>query len=174
WGGQLEGVNGNENNPGAPIVLNAGGTTTRLGPAVANQLVYVTRDFGPALSPTDWFTSATCYRHGCAPRGSSFGLVDLWCQHWAYINLPHGNYGTCTSGIRPHFRTAFPWKNTGSTPYTQAPVWIGEFGTGNDPDDLASSVPGSQGQWFTDLINFIQSSYLRTPQNDPGIPVRSL
>src|SRR5262249_3106576 len=31
WGGQLEGVNGNENNPGAPIVLNAGATKARLG-----------------------------------------------------------------------------------------------------------------------------------------------
>lgn len=174
WGGQLEGVNGNANNPGAPIVLNAGGTASRLGPAVADQLVYVTRDYGPALSPTDWFSSATCYRAGCAPRGSIAGLADLWCQRWAYINLPPGRYGACTGGVQPHFPTAFPWKNTGSTPYTQAPVWMGEFGTGNDAGDLVSSMPGSQGQWFTDLINFIQSSYVRTAQNDSGLPVHAL
>ncbi len=174
WGGQLEGVNGNANNPGAPIVLNAGGSASRLGPAVANQLVYVTRDYGPTLSPTDWFSSTTCYRLGCAPKWAFVGLADLWCQHWAYIDLPPGRYGACTGGIQPHFSTAYPWKNTGSVPYTQAPVWIGEFGTGNDPGDLTSPLPGSQGQWFTDLINFIQSSYTRTAQNDSGLPVHSL
>ncbi len=174
WGGQLAGVNGNANNPGAPIVLNAGGSALRLGPAVANQLVYVARDYGPTLSPTDWFTSTTCYRVGCAPKGASSGLADVWCQHWAYINLPPGRYGSCLGGVQPQFKTAFPWKNTGSTPYTQAPVWMGEFGTGNEAGDLTTPLRGSQGQWFRDLINFIQSSYTRTAQNDSGLPVRAL
>jgi Cellulase (glycosyl hydrolase family 5) len=174
WGGQLQGVNGNANNPGAPIVFNAGGTSSRLGPAVAHQLVYVTRDYGPDISPTAWFTSTTCYQLGCASHGSLSGLVDLWCQRWAYIDLPPGRYGACTGGIQPHFWTAQTWNNTGAVPYTQAPVWIGEFGTGNGATDLNSPVPGSQGQWFTDLINFIQSSYLRTRSNDPGLPVQSL
>ncbi len=174
WGGELEGVNGNANNPGAPIVLNAGGTAAKLGPAVSGGLVYTTRDYGPSITITPWFTSTTCYRLGCAPRQSTSGLVDVWCKHWAYINLPPGRYGACIGGVNPRFRTAFPWENTGSTPYTQAPVWIGEFGTGNDVSDLASPVRGSQGQWFTDLINFIQSSYVRTTTNDPGIPVKSL
>jgi endoglucanase len=174
WGGQLEGVNGNANNPGAPIVLNAGGSSTRLGPAVGNRLVYVTRDYGPYLSPTDWFTTATCYRVGCAPKGSPAGLADLWCQRWAYVSLPPGRYGACTGGVQPHSWTAATWKSTGSTPYTQAPIWIGEFGTGNEAGDLNSLYPGSQGQWFTDLINFIQSSYSRTARNDSGIPVHAL
>jgi endoglucanase len=174
WGGQLEGVNGNANNPGAPIVLNAGGSASRLGPAVANQLVYVARDYGPDLSPTNWFTSTTCYRLGCAPKGAFLGLADVWCKHWAYINLPPGRYGSCLGGVQPQFKTAFPWKNTGSKPYTQAPVWVGEFGTGNAAGDLASSMPGSQGQWFTDLINFIQSSYTRTARNDAGLPLHDL
>jgi endoglucanase len=174
WGGQLQGVNGNANNPGAPIVLNAGGTATRLGPSVANHLVYVTRDYGPALFPSAWFTETTCYRLGCAPAGAPPGLTDLWCQHWAYINLPPGRYGACVGGIQPHFHTAYPWKHTGTTPYTQAPLWVGEFGTGNAAGDLMSTYAGSQGQWFTDLINFIQSSYVRTPRNDPGIPVRPI
>lgn len=174
WGGQLEGVNGNADNPGAPIVLNTGGTASRLGPAVANQLVYVTRDYGPDISATDWFTSATCYRLGCAPKGSVSGLVDLWCQRWAYIELPPGRYGDCTGGIQPHFWSAATWQSTGAVPYTQAPVWIGEFGTGNGAGDLSSPTPGSQGQWFTDLINFIQSSYTRTARNDSGLPLHSL
>src|SRR5215216_5146433 len=40
WGGNLLGVNGNAGNPGAPVVLNAGGSASGLGPAVNNQLVY--------------------------------------------------------------------------------------------------------------------------------------
>lgn len=174
WGGLLDGVNGNANNPGAPIVFNAGGTASRLGPAISNQLVYTTRDYGPTVSPTDWFTSSTCYRLGCAPRHTLAGLVSLWCHRWAYLALPPGRYGTCQGGINPHFHSAYPWKNTGSTPYTQAPVWIGEFGTGNAPGDLISPVRGSQGQWFTDLINFIQSSYGRSRKNDAGLPVPPL
>jgi endoglucanase len=173
WGGELEGVNGNATHPGAPVVLNRGGSAARLGPAVSGGLVYTTRDYGPSLTGTPWFTSGTCYRLGCAPQ-SSAGLVDLWCQNWAFIDLPPGQYGGCAGGIRPHFSRAYPWGNTGSTPYTQAPVWIGEFGTGNEESDLASTVRGSQGQWFTDLLNFIQSSDGRTARNDPGIPVKAL
>lgn len=174
WGGQLEGVNGNANNPGAPIIFNAGGSPTTLGPSVAHQLVYTTRDYGPTISATDWFTKQTCYRAGCAPRGTETGLADLWCQHWAFISLPPGRYGSCAGGIHPYARTAFPWKNTGTSPYAQAPVWIGEFGTGNSEDDLTSSWPGSQGQWFTDLINFIQSSYAPTRRNASRLPVPPL
>jgi len=46
-------------------------------------------------------------------------------------------------------------------PYSQTPVYLGEFGTGNNESDLTSSplVRGSEGQWFTDLVNFILSSY---------------
>jgi hypothetical protein len=40
------------------------------------------------------------------------------------------------------------------------PVWLGEFGTANAAADLYSTTPGSQGQWFTDLENFVQSSFL--------------
>ena len=136
--------------------------------------MYVTRDYGPDLSAADWFTGSTCYRLGCAPKGSPSGLADLWCQRWAYIDLPPGQYGACTGGIQPHSWTASTWKNTGAVPYTQAPVWIGEFGTGNGASDLTSPKPGSQGQWFTDLINFIQSSYTPTAQNESGIPVHAL
>jgi endoglucanase len=174
WGGQLQGVNGNANNPGAPIVLNAGGTAAKLGTAISNKLVYSTKDFGPTLTLTPWFSSDTCYKLGCASRASTSGLVNVWCSHWAYINLPPGRYGACTGGVNPHFRAPFPWGNTGSAPYSQAPIWIAEFGTGNDLGDLASHMRGSQGQWFTDFVNFIQSSYARTPKNNPGIPVTSL
>ncbi|HZG68059.1 MAG TPA: cellulase family glycosylhydrolase, partial [Herpetosiphonaceae bacterium] len=49
WGGSLLGVNGNANNPGAPVLLNAGGNAAALGPAVPNQVVYSAHDYGPSL-----------------------------------------------------------------------------------------------------------------------------
>ncbi len=37
-----------------------------------------------------------------------------------------------------------------------APVWIGEFGTGNTAGDISASTPGSQGQWFSDFVTYLQ------------------
>ena len=76
-GGELLGVNGNANNPGAPIVLNAGGNSASLGPAVNNQLVYSAHDYGPSLYPQSWFNSSTCYVSGC----SASSLADIWNSH---------------------------------------------------------------------------------------------
>jgi endoglucanase len=44
--------------------------------------------------------------------------------------------------------------------YTQnvAPVWVGEFGTGNGATDVSDSTAGSQGQWFSSLVSFIASN----------------
>ena len=44
--------------------------------------------------------------------------------------------------------------------YTQnvAPVWVGEFGTGNADADVSSSTAGSQGQWFSSLMSYIKSN----------------
>jgi endoglucanase len=36
-----------------------------------------------------------------------------------------------------------------------APVWVGEFGTGNSSSDIESSSAGSQGQWFQSLVSYI-------------------
>lgn len=164
WGGSLQGVNGNNTNPGAPIVLNAGGDASSLGPAVNNKLVYSAHEYGPNLFQQSWFNSNTCYRSGC---GSS-SLADTWKKFWAHLNL--------AGGVDPTWpgHTLFPWGNTGHTGYTQAPVWIGEFGTENTDADLFSATRGSQGQWFTDMTNFIQSSYNRTANNDPGFALTSL
>ncbi|HEY0753242.1 MAG TPA: cellulose binding domain-containing protein [Ktedonobacteraceae bacterium] len=149
WGGNLQGVNGNSNNAGAPIVFNAGGSSSRLGSAVNHQIVYSAHEYGPTLFQQSWFNSSTCYKSGC----SSSSLVDVWNSNWAYIATP--------TGINPSWpgHSSYPWSNTGATAYSTAPVWIGEFGTGNSATDLTSSGAGSQGQWFTDLINFIKSSY---------------
>ena len=39
-----------------------------------------------------------------------------------------------------------------------APVWVGEFGTDNSAADIQSSSPGSQGQWFADLVSYLQGN----------------
>jgi endoglucanase len=36
-----------------------------------------------------------------------------------------------------------------------APVWVGEFGTGNGATDASDSTPGSQGQWFSSLVSYL-------------------
>ncbi len=149
WGGNLQGVNGNSGNAGAPIVFNAGGNASSLGRAVNNQVVYSAHDYGPTLYQQTWFNSSTCYKSGC----SSSSLVDTWTSNWAYIATPNGVNPTWPG------HASFPWSNTGATAYTTAPVWIGEFGTGNGNSDLVSTGAGSQGQWFTAMLNFIKSSY---------------
>jgi endoglucanase len=165
WGGDLQGVNGNATNPGAPIVLNAGGNATSLGPDADSQLVYSAHDFGPSVFAQGWFNSSTCYTSGC----SASSLAGVWNTHWAFINA---------GGINPFNaqgnQSSYPWGNTGSAPYSQAPMYLGEFGTGNASSDLFSTGAGSEGQWFTDLVNFIGSSYQLTSTNDSGIAVTNL
>lgn len=166
WGGNLMGVNGNAANPGAPVVLNAGGTAAALGAPVVNQLVYSAHDYGPSEYQSAWFNSATCYASKC----SASSLADLWKANWAYAASP--------GGINPVWpgHASYPWSNTGHSPVTEAPVFIGEFGTGNLDTDLFTTGAGSQGQWLTSLVNFIASSYTatKTPVNDSGIPVANL
>lgn len=164
WGGSLLGVNGNANNPGAPIVLNAGGDATTLGPAVANQLVYSAHEYGPALYRQTWFNATTCYRSGC----SGTSLADVWRKNWAHLAV--------AGGLNPVWpgHAAYPWGNTGHTAASVAPVYLGEFGTANTDADLFSAGAGSQGQWFTDLVNFIQSSQTLTASNDSGVAVKNV
>jgi endoglucanase len=164
WGGNLLGVNGNSTNPGAPVVLNAGGNSGGLGPAVDNLLVYSAHDYGPALYKQSWFNAQTCYKSGCSPSS----LADVWKKYWAHPNLAGG-----VNPVWPGF-SSYPWGNTGHLGYTQAPIYIGEFGTANADSDLYSTGAGTQGQWLTDMINFVQSSYARTTANDSGVPVTHL
>jgi endoglucanase len=156
-GGQLQGVNGNAGNAGAPIVLNAGGTASNLGAAVNDAIVYSAHDYGPSLFVQPWFTTDTCYVRGCSPHS----LADIWVAHWIFINL--GQVNPAWPG-----HSSYPWSNTGATAYTSAPVWLGEFGTGNTSSDINSTGAGSQGQWFTDMVNFLNSSYGLTSTNNSG------
>src|SRR5439155_26675582 len=69
---------------------------------------------------------------------------------------------------------SYPWSNTGATAYSSAPIWLGEFGTGNSSSDIFSTGAGSQGQWFIDLVNFVNSSYTVTTANNPGFTMQPL
>jgi endoglucanase len=55
-------------------------------------------------------------------------LASVWTKHWAYISQNH-----------------------------IAPVYLGEFGTTNTDQDLGNIAPGSQGQWFSSLVDFLNS-----------------
>ena len=59
---------------------------------------------------------------------SPASLSSMWRRHWAYIS---------ESGM--------------------APVWIGEFGAPNGDADIRSPLPGSEGQWFSTLVDFLGS-----------------
>jgi len=56
-------------------------------------------------------------------------LASIWNQYWGYISA---------SGT--------------------APLWIGEFGTGNGAADIQDTAAGSEGQWFQSLTSFIKAN----------------
>jgi endoglucanase len=53
-------------------------------------------------------------------------LNSVWTSYWAYLSIDN-----------------------------IAPVWLGEFGTTNNSADIAGTSPGSQGQWFQSMIQFL-------------------
>lgn len=63
-------------------------------------------------------------------NGASYAqLVSYWNTHWGYI---------AAQGI--------------------APVWVGEFGTPNGDTDAKDAAAGSQGQWFSSLIQYLAAN----------------
>lgn len=60
------------------------------------------------------------------PRTTYATLSNVWSRHWEYIS---------ERGL--------------------APVWLGEFGTTNDAADVQGDAPGSEGQWFACMIQFL-------------------
>jgi hypothetical protein len=53
-------------------------------------------------------------------------------------------------------------------------VFLGELGTSNANDSFFTTGAGSQGQWFTDLVNFIRHSRTGESANDPGFVLGEL
>src|SRR5262249_34735337 len=56
-------------------------------------------------------------------------LSSVWDKFWAYISSGH-----------------------------TAPILVGEFGTSNNTADIEKATPGSQGQWFQSLVNFLENN----------------
>jgi endoglucanase len=52
------------------------------------------------------------------------------------------------------------WNKNWGYLYAQgtAPVWVGEFGTGNTASAVSDSTPGSQGQWFSSLVGYLHGN----------------
>ncbi len=70
------------------------------------------------------------YQQSWFNSGTSYSsLSSVWNKFWGYINANH-----------------------------TAPIMVGEFGTGNTASDIQSATPGSQGQWFESLVNFLQNN----------------
>ena len=63
------------------------------------------------------------------PGTTYTSLSTQWRKHWAFISERN-----------------------------LAPVWLGEFGTGDDETDVVGSNPGSQGQYFQSLIRFLKAN----------------
>ncbi|GAC1361411.1 MAG: hypothetical protein NVSMB3_09710 [Acidobacteriaceae bacterium] len=55
-------------------------------------------------------------------------LYSVWLNHWGFVNQN-----------------------------SIAPVWVGEFGTTNNSSDIQNNTPGSEGQWFQSLIQYLGS-----------------
>ncbi len=56
-------------------------------------------------------------------------LNTVWTNHWGYISQNN-----------------------------IAPVWLGEFGTTSNNTDIQNSTPGSQGQWFQSLVQYLSAN----------------
>jgi endoglucanase len=56
-------------------------------------------------------------------------LSAVWNKFWGYISANH-----------------------------TAPIIVGEFGTDNSSSNIQSATPGSQGQWFESLVNYLQNN----------------
>jgi len=67
---------------------------------------------------------------------------------------PWFNSSTTTATLNAHFAKNWGFIYTGKT----APIWVGEFGAGNAATDTQNTAAGSEGQWFSSLVQYIAAS----------------
>ena len=70
----------------------------------------------------------------------------------AEFQQPWFNAATTSRSLMANWRGSWGFINESG----MAPVWIGEFGTLNDDASVVSTTPGSEGQYFTTLIAYLQ------------------
>src|SRR5258708_1090262 len=66
---------------------------------------------------------------------------------------PWFNSATTFASLQAHFTKDWAFIYDNNT----APIWLGEFGAGNSASDVQSTAAGSEGQWFSSLVQFIAS-----------------
>ncbi len=67
---------------------------------------------------------------------------------------PWFNSSTTAASLQAHWVKDFAFILNNKT----APVWLGEFGTGNNATDVQDTTAGSEGQWFSDLVQFLAAN----------------
>jgi endoglucanase len=72
---------------------------------------------------------------------------NLFVQTWF-------NSSTTSASLDAVWNKFWGYLYTGNT----APIWVGEFGTGNGSTDVSNSAAGSQGQWFSSLVSYIKGN----------------
>jgi endoglucanase len=66
---------------------------------------------------------------------------------------PWFNSTTTAASLQAQWTKEFAYIYNANT----APIWVGEFGTGNLASDAQDTTAGSEGQWFSDLVQFLAS-----------------
>jgi endoglucanase len=61
------------------------------------------------------------------------------------------NSNTTAASLQAHWTTQWAYIYNNKT----APLWVGEFGTGNGAADVQNTAAGSEGQWFSSLVQFL-------------------
>jgi endoglucanase len=64
------------------------------------------------------------------------------------------NSSTTAATLQAHWVKDFAYIYNAKT----APIWVGEFGTGNNATDIQNTAAGSEGQWFSDLVQFLAAN----------------
>lgn len=64
------------------------------------------------------------------------------------------NSTTTAATLQAHWVKDFAYIYNNKT----APIWVGEFGTGNNTTDAQDTTAGSEGQWFSNLVQFLAAN----------------
>lgn len=101
---------------------------------VPHQLVYSAHEWGPRRYDLDQPDGHGSYIEEFTYRTTPASLMRIFYENWAFIL---------------HAKS----------PRIQAPVWLGEFGTCNlNTSCVSSARAGSQGQWFSVLIQYLKAN----------------
>ena len=96
---------------------------------------------------------------GVASRGRCRSTSrTAWCTRRTTTARPRRTSHGSTAARRPRRSTPIKDQNWGFIHNNNTgPIFVGEFGTLNSNADIQSSTPGSQGQWFSSTVSYLQS-----------------